>query len=302
MTTGWHPGEREVQQRAGVTAQANALLGMFSSEIAPVAAEFLAEQQRIVLGAADANGRVWASLLHGPPGFVRTIAADRVQIAALPGADDPVAGVLGTTDGLAVGGLAIEPATRRRMRLNGTLRRDGDGLLLTTEQVYANCPKYIAGRELIGAAGRVPGAAVSASTLDPEARALLARADTAFVATAAPGAGADVSHRGGRLGFLRPLDEVTLVWPDYAGNNMFQTLGNLAVDPACGLTVTDPDDGTILQLSGRAQVIWDPDRVAAFPSARRLVELRVERVVRRPGADPFAWHLERPARNPPLSA
>ena len=181
-----------------------------------------------------------------------------VHIAAHPLPGDPLTHIHG-----AVGALALEPATKRRMRLNGHATTDATGITIALEQVYSNCPKYIAKRH------PMPRAANpirhESSSLDNTAKRLLAKADTAFIATRAP-EGADVSHRGGPPGFLN-LQDGTVSWPDFQGNALFNTLGNLVVDPACGLTVIDPDDGTTLYLSGQATVADDrrvtlkPDRV-----------------------------------------
>jgi predicted pyridoxine 5'-phosphate oxidase superfamily flavin-nucleotide-binding protein len=295
MTATWHPGERAVQQRAGVTDRADALLGMQQPVMPPAAREFLAAQPWIVLGAADAGGRLWASVLYGEPGFVRAVDAATVHVAAVPMAGDPLEGALTGP----VGGLALEPGTRRRMRLNGRAQPVADGLRIALEQVYSNCPKYIATRHpgSVAAAVAIP-ARHSGRSLDAPAVELLTAADTAFVATRAPEAGADVSHRGGNPGFLRVVDPNTVIWPDYQGNSMFNTLGNLAVDPSCGLTVVDPADGTTLYVSGEAKVVWDADR---FPGAQRLVALQVDATVRLDRAAPLRWRLERPARNPPVS-
>ena len=165
------------------------------------------------------------------------------------------------------------------------------------EQVYSNCPKYIATRHVIGVSAPAPVRHTD-EALDVAATDLLAGADTAFVATRGPDGGADTSHRGGNPGFLRVVDSHTIVWPDYAGNSMFNTLGNIAVDPATGLTVVDPVTGTTLYLSGHAEVLWED---GGFPSARSLVCLTVESVVRLDAAAPLRWELERPARNPPVS-
>ena len=173
-------------------------------------------------------------MLYGRPGFVTVPTPDRShRRPALPG--DPLADALNSP----VGGLAIEPSTRRRMRLNGEAFTSDDGVTIALEQVFSNCPKYIATRDVgRGRAGARVGAGADGA-LDARARALLAAADTAFVATRGLD-GCDVSHRGGRPGFLQTPDAHTIVWPDYSGNNMFKTLGNIAADGAAGLTVVDP--------------------------------------------------------------
>ena len=102
----WHAGERAVQERAGVTEIADRMLGTQEPVIPPVAREFLSEQPWIVLGAADEDGRPWASPLYGEPGFITTPDESTVHIAAHPLAGDPLTRIDG-----AVGALALEPAT-----------------------------------------------------------------------------------------------------------------------------------------------------------------------------------------------
>lgn len=140
--------------------------------------------------------------------------------------------------------------------------------------------------------------------LDEAAIALIERADTCFLASATAGApsepshGVDVSHRGGRPGFLvtaRPaeaeagVDATWILLPDYRGNFMFNTLGNLAVNPRAGLLVPDFESGALLSLTAEAQILWDHPLVESFPGAQRLVVLRVVRGVLLPGALPWRW-------------
>nr|HRD10520.1 pyridoxamine 5'-phosphate oxidase family protein [Mycobacterium sp.] len=84
---------------------------------------------------------------------------------------------------------------------------------------------------------------------------LIESADTFFLGTTHPEAGNDASHRGGPAGFVRVTDE-RLWWPDYPGNNMFNSFGNLAVDPTAALLFVDFRTGDTLQLSGTATVDW----------------------------------------------
>jgi len=122
-------------------------------------------------------------------------------------------------------------------------------------------------------------------------RACIERADTFFLATAHPTAGADVSHRGGTPGFVRILDERTLAWPDYQGNMMFMSLGNIAANPAAGILLVDFESGDVLQLTGEARIDWNPERAATLAGAERVIELRVDEVIDAPGASPLRWRL-----------
>ncbi|MGS2643483.1 pyridoxamine 5'-phosphate oxidase family protein [Streptosporangium sp. G12] len=303
-----HAGELAVQRRAGVRAVA---LGSARTrpEIPAVAAEFLGRQRMLLIGAAGRDGLLWASALTGPEGFARAPDERTVVIDAVPGEHDPLAGL----DGGKIGMLAIEPASRRRMRVNGTVSREGGRLIVRTEQAYANCPKYIQAREIVAEpaepATRSPGSTGSTDSLGSagfssgtvfgdDDRAWIEGADTFFVATSAPGLGADLSHRGGNPGFVRVVDDRRLVWPDYVGNSMYMTLGNLELDDGCGLLFLDWESGGALHLTGRAHVDWDPGNV---PGAQRLVRFEVDRIVRVRGAVPLRWRLAEYSRhNPPV--
>lgn len=281
-----HPGERTVQRRAGFPDRpwGSARVG---AEIPGVAAEFLRRQRLVVIGAAAPDGSVWAGPLTGEPGFVtapdeRTVVARRDPV---PG--DPLATLFDAEHD--IGMLAIEPATRRRMRINGRARQEGDRLVVRTGQVYANCPKYIQARDVVGTGPRAPGAVTRSDRLSPDQQRWIAAADTFFVATHAPGLGADASHRGGGPGFVTVTGEGHLSWPDYPGNSMYMTLGNLELDPRAGLLFLDWEHGRSLQLTGRATVDWDPGRAASVPGAQRIVELEVEHVVQIDGAVPLRW-------------
>lgn len=152
MSAKYHPGEIEVQERAGVRPMAERVGNSIRPTIPPAAREFLKEQVMVVVGSVDAGGRVWASLLVGEPGFVRAPDARTVRIAATPFPDDPLTEALKVA-GTKVGVIAIDLATRRRLRLNGEAERRPDAIYVTTQRVYANCSKYVQARvpEISGA-------------------------------------------------------------------------------------------------------------------------------------------------------
>jgi hypothetical protein len=218
----------------------------------------------------------------------------------LPG--DPLAGHLRT--GAFAGLLAIDLAARRRMRVNGRLEcAAGRPITIRVDQVYSNCPKYIQRRAAEeGVPQEAPRTFQRAESLSEEQRAWIRRADSFFIATLHPDAGADASHRGGMPGFVS-VDGDRLVWPDYAGNLMYNTLGNIAVHPRAGLLFPDFESGAMLQVTGRAAIEWDPVRTAEVPGAERLVELVVEELVEIAGVlPPFVRLLDYSPFNPPVGS
>jgi predicted pyridoxine 5'-phosphate oxidase superfamily flavin-nucleotide-binding protein len=299
MPSRFHAGELAVQERAGARERAARVGGSIHGTVPPAAKAFLEQRRFVVLATADHEGRPWASILTGPPGFATVPDPIQLRIDAAPLPGDPLAGNLRT--GAFAGLLAIDLATRRRMRINGRLEGPaGRPLTLRVDQVYANCPKYIQRRAAEeGMPPEAPRVSRRAESLTEEQRAWIRRADSFFIATLHRDAGADASHRGGMPGFVS-VEGDRLVWPDYAGNLMYNTLGNIAVNPRAGLVVPDFDSGAVLHLTGQAAIDWDPFRAAEVPGAERLVELIVEEVVEIAGVLPPASVLDYSPFTPPV--
>ena len=219
----------------------------------------------------------------------RVADAEMLAVAGMPPSDDPAH--KGLTDGAPVGALGLEFETRRRNRINGEIRcaSGNAGFFIEVVQSFGNCPKYIQTRRPI-ASGTMGGVAHSCpshrtSTLSEDA-ALIANADTFFIASrsAAPGLarseGLDISHRGGRPGFVHSEGGRQLTFPDYRGNFFFNTLGNLAVEPRCGLLFIDFATGTTVQIAGRGRMLLVPQAIAVWPGAERAVAIEIDAVAR----------------------
>ncbi|MBX2801880.1 MAG: pyridoxamine 5'-phosphate oxidase family protein [Myxococcales bacterium] len=254
---------------------------------------FYAELPTLYLGHLDEHGRPWASILTGPPGFLSTPDDHTLAVATSPVDGDRIR----LEPGAQVGAVGTQLQTRRRNRVNGTLGliRD-DGFTIDVFQAFGNCPKYIRRRAPSAVEPAEPQpAAQSFAGLDDAARQQITRADTFFVASAATAAQGlhahtvDMSHRGGHAGFVRMADERTLVVPDYAGNNAFNTLGNFVVNPVAGLLFVDFATGDVLQLTGRVQLVLEGPQIATHPGAQRLWTVTVEEGRRLPGRVPLRW-------------
>lgn len=302
----YHDGERRVQERAGVRELAARIGRSIHPTIPDRAAAFLLARRRLVVATVDGAGRPWVTILSGRPGFVQACDPATLRIEALPDGADPVAEGL-RPSGL-IGTLAVDFARRHRSRVNGVVRSaEGGTVLVDVEQAYANCPKYIQKREEPEDAGESWGSAprekppVRTAELDAGQIDLIRRADTFFIGTAAPGHGADASHRGGTPGFVRATAG-TVEWPEYAGNSMFNTLGNIEASRRAGLAFVDFATGTVVQLTGPAEIVWDAEHVERFPGAERLVRVQVEEVVEtaRRGLAPLPV-VEYSPFNPPVA-
>lgn len=292
MRNVYHSGEREVQARAGVRDMAERIGRGIRSSIPGVAQAFLRHLPFAVAGSRDSRGRVWASILTGEPGFLEAIDDRTIRIAATPPAGDPLWESLDR--GGHLGMLAIDFASRQRMRVNGTAEVLADGTIrLTTQEVFSNCQKYIQARNVEDGAvsAQGPGPARRANALTAGQQRWIERADTFFVASAHEEAGADASHRGGLPGFVKIRDSRRVAWPDYEGNMMFQTLGNIAANPNAGLLFVNFETGTTLQITGKARIEWDPEAAKEFAGAERVVEFEAEQVIEIPNAVPLRWNF-----------
>jgi hypothetical protein len=292
----WHAGEQALQRSANVLERMD-MIGR------KVVRDYLLEQHQgfypllpfMVLGAVDGQGDVWASLRAGEPGFVQIEDARHLRLDLQTDPADPAQA--GLTQGAALGLLGIDLLTRRRNRLNGRLQRvDQQGLSVTVEQSFGNCPQYIHQRQFAFArdpAGLGAGEVQWLSELDAEARRLISSAATLFVATYVDvpqgGRQVDVSHRGGKPGFVRLNADGSLTVPDFMGNQFFNTLGNMQLNPRAGLLFIDFETGDMLQMSGAARVDLDSPDIAAFAGAERLWHFIPQRSVRRRDASPLRW-------------
>jgi uncharacterized protein len=259
----FHSGERLVQQRAGETSQADRNCPMIRDTIMPGALPFLRQQNMLIVGSASPEGESWASVLFGPKGFLESDDGRMLSVHLNPGArvdEDPL--WENVAAGKHLGGLAIDLGTRHRLRMNGrVIANDPDLLTVAVEEAYPNCPKYIQRRLLKQRAPSFQGSgrAQYGNAILGIVREMVESADTLFVASANPRGGADVSHRGGFPGFVSVLDERTLSVPDYRGNSLFNTLGNLAINPAAGILIVDFAAHRVLQMTGEAEIHWPRD-------------------------------------------
>lgn len=243
----FHAGERQLQS---LFASRDRLAGSraIQASLPPVFQAFLEELSYVVLAVQDCGGHLWVTMVFGAAGFVRAIDAMQIHIGSRPDPADPAAA--GIAEGASIAILAIDLLTRRRIRVNGSIVSVGeDGFGVSVRQAFGNCPQFIRPRRVENAPGMV-GDAIDTRVI---AR-VVAHADTFFIATRAAsdtGFDMDVSHRGGPSGFVR-WDGDCLIWPEYRGNFYFNTLGNLLLDPACGLLFPDFGSGELLMLTGHA--------------------------------------------------
>lgn len=257
----FHSGELAVQQQAGVRVFADRLEGMLDPpNLLGGLSRFLAGRTYAAISARDRAGVLWVAPLVGEPGFLEITGPKQLRVHAAPGG--PLRELASSQD---VGLLVIEYAIRRRVRINGHLVAASDGTLdIEVTEAFGNCPQNIPSHPVTAAPA--DGDETNRSALTEADRALITTAETFVLGTTHATRGNDASHRGGPAGFVQvDAAGTTVTWPDYPGNNMFNSLGNLALNPAAALLFTDFATGATLHLTGTAEIAWNgTDRSVVF--------------------------------------
>jgi len=301
----FHEGERAVQQRAGAAGD---MAAIGAKMIRP----FMPEQHRkffshlpfVVLGLLDHRGRPWSTLVFGAPGFAQSSDQTSLSIKAQPLLLSELK--IDYRTGAKIGMLGIELETRRRNRVNGTIIKSSENQLdLRVDQSFGNCPKYIQTRHLTARA--INGNAFDAEHLrctqqfSDDSMAIIETADTFFIASrsaqisGSAHAGIDASHRGGKPGFVRIIDDDRLIFPDFSGNRFFNTLGNITLDSRVGMLFPNFASGDAVFATGRASIVWDDALVSTFTGAERLIEVQLDEILFAPVILPLCGELLNPS-------
>lgn len=299
LPTPFHSGELAVQDRMGVREQVHSYAPKFVRSFLPDQHRDLLESLPfIIVGSIDDQQQPTASIIFGFPGFINAPDDQTVRFDTHVIDGDPLAENL--VVGTPLGFLAIEFETRRRNRMNGKVSNvDHDGFEIRLDQTFGNCPQYIQSRSLSYEAfdPRSPEPTiVSESLASADLRERLAAADTFFIASshfeddADEKHGVDVSHRGGKPGFLQFKDGV-LTFPDFSGNNHFNTIGNIVLNPKVGILLPDFENGDLLLIHGEASIIWDGPQVDAFEGAQRLISVHITSTRLIENAMPNNWRF-----------
>jgi predicted pyridoxine 5'-phosphate oxidase superfamily flavin-nucleotide-binding protein len=268
----FHVGELSAQRLAGVAAPRPLGIRPFMPD---QHRDFFALLPYVLIAARDGTGWSVPTMLAGFPGFISSPDPTTLRMDTMADPGDPVRSLL--TAGAEFGLLGIDLSTRRRNRANGRVIAASErALTLGIEQSFGNCPQYINLRDATWHDEVTPSTQPFVG-LDEQARALIRRADTFFVASGSQ-SGLDISHRGGPSGFVS-IEGGALVVPDYRGNRFFNTLGNLLLDPRASLLFVDFERGDTLVVRGRVEIDWP----------QRVWRLTVEDGWRREGALPLRW-------------
>lgn len=113
----------------------------------------------------------------------------------------------------------------------------------------------------------------------PDDRAFVEKRDMFFLATVDDTGQPTCSYKGGDAGFVRVLDDTTLVFPNYDGNGLYLSMGNVAATRGVGMLFIDFEQQRRMRVDGVAQIVMDDDALlATYPQAQFVVRVEAKRI------------------------
>lgn len=291
---GWHPGEAALQRELGFADAVSEKWKNIENELREQHRIFHTSNLPFIpVTTIDDCGRPWGSIVAGATGeigFVKSPDAQTLTVDARFWDGEPLLSTIRTwlcpqerevaaPERFLTAGIGIEFSTRRRNKFAGfitdvkLLRTDRDfELAFRVTQALGNCPKYINKRNLIPYHDTHPSVAYqdlhmgTSERLPDDIIKFIINADTVFIATVYKSdsctegkypSHAGMNARGGLPGFVRvrPSDGRTVVLPDYSGNRLLSSLGNIKSTNLAGLTIVSFTTGDVLYLTGAAEVL-----------------------------------------------
>lgn len=302
----FHEGEIAIQERLGVAQRMDKFARMVVRDYMPDQhQDFYQSLPMLFAGYMDDENNVWASVIAQPNGLVSINNDKSLSINSKPFSGDPLndvlrAQTLNASTPARIGLLGIQPETRRRNRMSAQFNALHDkGFNLDVVQAFGNCPQYIQQGQITPIhREKSEQSQLLVDEFDDALSAIINKADTFYVASSTKAEynnaskGADVSHRGGRPGFIRIDDNKTLTIPDFIGNNHFNTLGNFLVNDSAGLLFIDFDTGDVVMLTGKATILWDHDAQKHFKGAERMWQFSLSKGYVLKAAMPFRFDFQ----------
>ncbi|PGH08228.1 hypothetical protein GX51_01382 [Blastomyces parvus] len=302
----WHEGEKKMHALMHSPEKYNPTAPYLS----PGAAYLIQKSPLIALGITDNQGRPWTTIWGGEAGIAGPVAESLIGIRNFVDKTyDPVVETLygGKVNGEVVkeegkgrlmSGLSLDLETRKRVKLMGRMvagnlagleATDPDKkgnepphagqaqLVVKIEQSLGNCPKYI-NRKQVTPVVPNPKLIADSPQLPPGAIELLGQVDTLFLSSAYEES-MSTNIRGGPPGFVRvvsnDINGAVIAYPEYSGNRLYQTLGNLQMTPLAGYVFPGFENGNVLYLTGKTEILVGKAAAALLPRSNLAVKITV---------------------------
>ncbi|KAF2728410.1 hypothetical protein EJ04DRAFT_516624 [Polyplosphaeria fusca] len=328
MAMDWNEGEVKMHNLLRVDGWDNPT----STMLTPQASFLLQRAPLLAFGTLDSQDRPWTTLWGGQPGFSEALGGGIIGTRTFVDAiNDPVVQALvgGTEKGemrsgneKMLSGLTIDLMTRKRVKIAGRMlagalseveveyeggvkhaenapeQQNQLQLVYKVDQSLGNCPKYLNQYE-IQPALTTSKLVEQSPNLSNEAKALIAKSDMFFLSTSTED-DMDTNHRGGPTGFVRIVSDTEIAYPEYSGNRLYQSLGNLQMNPKIGITFPDYETGEILYITGTTEILVLEDAAKLLPGSNLAVKIKIDEARLVEGGLPFRGTRKIPSPYNPL--
>lgn len=275
MNSVYHEGEVYIQELMGVRTISDSLSSMIKKDMSVVATQFLKTLSFSVITFSKETSILHSSIVFGLNSFIKILTKNELLIDLKNRSFIPKEILEEKT--LTIGFIGLDFENKMRIRINGKGDIKNNQLHLVIDEIYSNCPKYITNRKLNGKLDFFDEIKhYKNSSLEKNSINILTNADTFFLSTIHKSKGADISHKGGKKGFLRVVSPAQLEFDDFPGNNLYNSIGNIYTNKNVNILVIDFFSNDILHIVGTAKIMQEETNKNKLKILIEIKEVSIE--------------------------
>lgn len=275
MNSVYHEGEIRIQELMGVRTISDSLSSMIQKDMSVVAIQFLKALSFSVITFSKETTILHSSIVFGFDSFIKILTKNELLIDLTNRSFIPKEILEGKV--LNIGFIGLDFENKMRIRINGKGDIKNNQLHLVIDEIYSNCPKYITDRKLKGKLDFSDEIKLyKNSFLEGNSKHILSNTDTFFLSTIHKSKGADISHKGGKKGFLRVISSTKFEFDDFPGNNLYNSIGNIYTNPNINILAIDFFSNDILHIVGTAKIIQEENNKRKLKILIEIEEVSIE--------------------------
>lgn len=253
MSDIFHEGEQYIQDLMGVYDKTNNNSPMRRANIPAVASNFLESLNFSVLVLSTNNKDIFSTVVYGVESFIEV--RNDMKISIKLNKHSHIPAKFFDEELLNIGFIGLDFELKMRMRINGKAKIENNSINISIDEIYANCPKYIIKRVLLGELKEVGSQNIGIEkVLSNSFLNVIKDSDTFFLGTFHEKDGLDISHKAGDKGFVKVVSSTQVEFDDKTGNNYYNSLGNIHTNPYVSMLFIDFKSNNTYHISGKATV------------------------------------------------
>lgn len=254
MNTIFHEGEYHIQEIRGVRSDSDSLSSMIKKNLPIIAIDFLKNLNFSVISFSTNQKNIFSSLVYDINSFIEIKNDNEIVISLNKRTYIPKN--FFKENLINIGFIGLDFKRAMRIRINGKGKIKDNKLFITIDEVYSNCPKHIYRRILQGEIKASKRSEITEyKEINKEFKNIISNANTFFLASSHKEKGLDISHKGGKRGFVTVLSSTKVEFEDVIGNNLFNSLGNIYTNPYISMIFINFEENRTYHIKGIAKII-----------------------------------------------